>query len=109
MSIQSPYEILDLGNGGVLDTPILKWELGEMTINVRRDNKVKTVGVLRIFIPLETKPIFPDYYDITATTLIAQLLPYLKQPEFIKQRFKITKQGVAPTARFTLEVSPLGS
>ena len=106
MAIESPYEIFDIGDGGVVTTKILKWELGEMTIKTRVVVGQKVVRVLRIFVPPETKPIFPDYYDITSTTLIAQLLPYLQQPTFVNQVFKITKRGVAPKARFTLEVSP---
>ena len=107
--IASPYEIFDIGDGGVVNTPILKWELGEMTINVRRTQQAKTIKVLRIFVPAETKPIFPDYYDITSTTLIAQLVPFLQQPDYTTKRYKITKIGVAPTARFTLEVTPISA
>jgi hypothetical protein len=106
MSIQSPYEILELGDGGKIVTPILKWEIGVMTINRRSDKVIKEVQVLRIFIPHEVKPIFPDYYDLTSTTLIAQLLPQLQQPTFVNNVFTITKIGVAPRARFTLEVAP---
>jgi hypothetical protein len=106
MSIQSPYEILELGDGGKLVTPILKWEVGVMTINRRSDGVKKEVQVLRIFIPHEVKPIFPDYYDLTSTTLVAQLLPHLQKPDYMNYIFTITKFGVAPRARFTLEVSP---
>jgi len=106
MSIESPYEIFDIGDGGVVTTKILKWELGEMTIKTRVVVGQKVVKVLRIFVPPETKPIFPDYYDITSTTLIAQLVPFLQQADFINKKYKITKVGVAPQARFTLEVSP---
>jgi hypothetical protein len=107
MPIQSPYEILELGDGGKLVTNILKWELGNMTINRRSDGVKKDVQVLRIFIPHTVKPIFPDYYDLTSTTLIAQLLPHLQKADYTNYIFTITKHGVAPRARFTLDVAPM--
>jgi hypothetical protein len=56
-------------------------------------------------VPQEDKAHFPFYYDVTSKTLRAQLVPLL--PGIIARgaRITVTKHGVAPAARFTLEVS----
>ena len=103
--LPSPYEIMDLGDGGTIATTIENWKLGSMKITPRKIGVEKEISALRIWVPLEVKPTVPPYYDITSGTLIAGLLGYLKQPGWEKKRYKITKHGVAPMARFTLEVT----
>jgi len=53
------------------------------------------------------KALFPDYWDISSKTLVAQLLPQLRLPGYEGKKFTITNYGIAPKARFTLEVRPL--
>lgn len=107
--LPKPYELLELGDGGSVEFPVLKWEHGTMTIQPRDGRQAKEIEVLRVHVPPEVKPIFPDYYDITATTLIAQVLPVLQAPGWEARRFKVQKFGVAPRARFQVTVSTPGA
>jgi hypothetical protein len=102
-----PYEILDLGDRGTKDLVVEKWELGTMKIVPRRDRIEKRIKALRVWVTEEVKPTEPGYWDITSTTLIQGFLPHLEVPDFKLKRFRITKYGVAPAARFTLEVIPI--
>jgi len=102
-----PYEILDLGDGGTKELIILDYRLGKMIIHPRPAGLPKEIAVLRVYVPESIKPLFPDYYDITAQTLIAQLLPILESGNYKDKKFIITKYGEAPKARFQVEVKPL--
>ena len=104
--LPGPYEILDLRDGESIDLRVERWELGKMRIRVRRTGEEKEIIALRVYVPPELKPTLPHYYDITANTLRAGLLPYLEKPDYRRYIFRITKIGVAPTARFMLEVIP---
>jgi hypothetical protein len=103
--LPTPYEILELPDHGVLSTRISSYEIGEMTITPRDGRPTKVIPTLRITVPTTDKTHFPFYWDITAQTLIAQLVPFLLKPGYQSKRFTITKQGVAPKARFTLGVA----
>jgi len=59
-----------------------------------------------VFVPFALKPVGVSYWDITSQLLVAQMLPYLEGPGYKDKVFTITKHGVAPKARFTLEVKP---
>jgi hypothetical protein len=103
--LAKPYELLDLGDGGTKAFQVDRHELGQMQITPRV-GLAKAIHVLRVWVPVADKALHPPYWDITATTLIDQLLPYLKSAAHARSRYTITKTGVAPTARFTLVVTP---
>lgn len=65
------------------------------------------VEVLRVHVERESKPAGLAYWDVTQKTLIAQLLPLLAMPRFDAFEYAITKHGVAPKSRFTVEKAPL--
>ena len=102
--LPGPYELLELEDGGALSTRISNWELGEVTIHPAYKPEGKQVTTLRIHVPQTDKEFFPFYWDVTSQTLIAQLVPHLEQPHFELKTYIIIKHGVAPSARFTLEV-----
>ena len=102
--LEGPYEILELDDRESIEFHIEKWQLGEMVIKPKYAPQGKTIKALRVFIPKEEKNFFPYYWDVTGQTLVAQLLPILEGNKFKGKVFKITKYGVAPRARFTLEV-----
>lgn len=105
VAIAEPMELLDLPDKGVLTTRVLRFEEGEATIQTEKVPDGKVISVTRIHVPQEDKAHFPFYYDVTSKTLRAQLVPLL--PGIIARgaRITVTKHGVAPAARFTLEVS----
>jgi len=102
-----PYEILDLGTGGMRDLEIRKFKVGRMTIHPRPAGAPKEIVALRVWVSARTKTLYPDWYDITSQTLIAQLLPVLESEDYLAKRFTIQKFGAGPTARFSLAINPL--
>jgi len=102
--LPGPFEILELDDGETLETKILRWDLGEVTIHPSYKPEGKDILALRIHVPEESKEYFPWYWDITSQTLVAQLIPYLRAPGFENKEYSITKHGVAPRARFSLVV-----
>lgn len=102
--LTGPAELLDLMDGGSITTRILAYSFDHMTINVGPAKTPKIVNALRITVPPTDKTHFPFYWDITAQTLIAQLLPILEKGNYQARRFTITKHGNPPSARFSLGV-----
>jgi len=79
-----------------------KWEQGTTQITTMRNGTAtaKIINVLRVYLPAGEKRVGMPYWDITSTTLQAQMLPLLPQAQARKTRIRITKHGVAPLARF---------
>lgn len=102
--LEGPFEILELEDGETLTTKILRWEIGEVEIHPSYQPEGKMIKALRVHVPESDKEYFPFYWDVTSQTLLAQLHPYLERPGYELRTYKITKHGVAPRARFTLEV-----
>jgi hypothetical protein len=102
--LAGPYEIFELTDGEVRELRIIRYETGDVTIHPLHTTAPKVVTALRVFVPRETKPVGPDYWDITSKTLVAQMLPYLEAWGYRGKVFVVTKYGVAPRARFTLDV-----
>jgi hypothetical protein len=102
--LESPFEILELDDGEEIILTIQKFQEGEMVIHPKHQEGEKVIIALRVFVPESEKTLFPYYWDLTASTLVAQLLPILKNGRFLGKQFKIKKYGVAPRARFSLEV-----
>ena len=103
--LEGPFEILELGDKETLTTRIMRWQIGEVEIHPAYKPEGKWIKALRIHVPETDKQYFPWYWDVTSQTLLAQLVPYLERPGYELRTYKITKHGVAPRARFTLEVS----
>jgi len=104
-----PFEILDLADRGSVRLRVVSWERGTMTIKPRYPGAPaeKEIEVLRVHLAEGVKPYPPSYWDITSKTLEAQMLPLLLERDFPRYEYVITKYGVAPRARFTVERVPL--
>lgn len=127
MELPKPTEILELADGQRITFHVKGWEQGTLRIfpkdwegrvqsmlNRHQIDQVgattmlaegKAIDALRVVVPKEEMPPGKMYWDITATTLIAQLKPYLEAPDFRTRVFTVTAHGIAPAKRFTLEVS----
>jgi len=107
--LPGPYEIFELASGETRELRIVGWERGTIVIHPRfvGGPEEKVIECLRVHLPEGFKPYPPGYYDVTAKTLIWQLMPFLREPRYERQLYRITKYGVAPKARFTLAVVPL--
>ena len=108
--LQGPYELLDLPDRGSVRLRVTYWERGSIEIHPRYEGAPasKEVEALRLHLAPGVKPYPPSYYDVTSKTLQAQLLPLLVERGYERYTFVVTKYGVAPRARFTLEAVPLG-
>jgi len=104
IKMDGPYEIFELTDGETRQLRINNWQRGNVTIYPAHKPTGKVINALRVHVPPETKSFFPYYWDITSKMLVAQMLPYLQVPGYQDKVFVITKYGVAPKARFTLEV-----
>jgi len=67
----------------------------------------KEVEVLRVHVTEAAKVAPPYYFDITSKTLMAQMIPLLMERDYDRYEYLVTKYGVAPKARFTLERIPI--
>lgn len=99
-----PFEILEMGDEETKDFKVLKWEVGETKIHPAYKPEGKWIKSLRLFIPEDTKDYFPFYWDVTSQTLIAQLVPMLEVMDLTSKVFRVTKHGLGPRARFSVEV-----
>ncbi len=99
-----PYEIFDYPAGGVFESKVLGWTSGQALIKPKATNEEKYVQVIRLQLPPEARPAGMPYLDVTSKTLQAQLAPVLQDIVQNHRTVRITKYGVAPAARFSLEV-----
>lgn len=108
MAIDPPIELLDLPAEGELVTRVLRMEEGRAFIKPGRAPQGVEVAVIRLHVPPDDKPMDPKYWDVTATTLHPSLRAQLPAAILEGRWVKIRKFGVAPRARFSLEVFPPG-
>jgi len=107
--LSKPYEIFDLADGQSMTLKVTTYERGSMEIAPKYlpPGTTKVIEALRIQLAPGVKAYPPQYYDVTSGTLIAQLLPYFMERGFTNYAYKVTKYGVAPKARFTVDRLPL--
>ena len=101
--LASPVELIDLQDGESKTFRVLSWEKAPLTIRPPHRPEGKTITAIRVHVPAEDKPTFPHYWDLTATTLVAQMEPQLKRPDLPRLRFTILAQGIGPKKRFSVE------
>ena len=104
--LDGPFEILELGDRQSIELTVQDFILGDIMIHPRFAGAPaeKRIHGLRIVVPMSTKPIGPNYYDITSQTLIVQMQPFLSDLKSKKGKVKITAFGFAPSKRFTVEM-----
>ncbi len=108
MPLEPPIELLNLPSEGELVTRVTRMEESETFIKPGRAPQGVNVQVIRLHVPPEDKPTAPLWWDVTATTLHPSLRAQLPGAIAEKRWIRIRKFGVAPRARFSLEVYPVG-
>jgi len=105
--VTEPFEFWDMEDQEIRVVKFTRWEEGTIEIHPRYPGapESKTVRVLRLHLAEGIKTTLPGYWDMTSKHLIAALLPILRAPGLEDKTFTIQKFGVAPSARFSLEVS----
>jgi hypothetical protein len=104
MAIDKTMELLDLQDAQSATFRVTRWEAYKGTIKTTKEPDGKEIDVLRVYVdPADKKHGLP-WYDITAKTLVAQLTPLLDTIVAQRRYVNITKRGVAPMARYSVEV-----
>lgn len=101
--LKAPIELLDLADGESVEFSVLRWEQGEIRIETRLEPEGKVVPCFRLWVPAEDKPMGAPYWDVSSRTLQARLEPVLEQLVASRRRIRVTKFGVAPTARHQVD------
>jgi hypothetical protein len=104
--LTSPFELLELQDGESVNFRAERYEKAETTIVPKHLPTGKRVTALRVHIRHEDKPTFPYYWDLTASTLVAQIEPHLRREDLARLRFTITARGIGPKKRFSVDVAP---
>jgi len=104
--LSGPFELFDLPDRGELVTRVTAFEDGTATIKPARAPQGVEVRMVRLHVPPEDKPHVPFYWDLTASRFLPTLVAALPAVVQGQRWVRIVKEGVAPRARFTLEVLP---
>jgi hypothetical protein len=104
--LPAPMEILEMSDGEVRELTVSGYAVGQTTITPRDRNVSKVITVVRLSVPAAVKATWPPYWDLTAGTLTAQLVPMLAAVTSWPRVIRLIKYGVAPKARYSVELLP---
>lgn len=104
--LPGPYEIYEWRDGEERVFTIERYEVGELEIHPRDGRPPKMIQVLRVHVPVEEKPAFPHYWDLTSSRLVAQLQSVLGAHRGSRRQVKVTAIGQAPRTHFSVTWLP---
>ena len=101
-----PYEILELAHCESIVLKPVSWESGRFTFHPKwmPPGGLKTVLAVRIHLDPKDKPSFPHYYDITASTLVPQVMALLTAGVPEGYGIRIHAVGTGPKKRFEVSL-----
>jgi len=101
-----PYEILELEPGKPVRIKVLGYKIGRMTIHPKYSAGAfeKTIVAIRIFTDEESKPTFPQYWDITPSRLVYQLAPLLANHNMIGRTIELYRDIPGPKAHYQVRI-----
>jgi len=105
--LEGPFEILELEDQQTKEIQPTGFRIGTVVIYPQHKPTGKEIKAVRLFVAEGAKDFSPYYWDVTSQTLNAQMIPYLESREPGTYVLVITKHGIAPKARFTLQVRPV--
>jgi len=107
--LEGPYEILELAPCEEKTLRVVDWEHGKMRIRPRwmPIGEFKEILAVRIHVPPEDKPLFPHYWDLTARTLVTQVMAILTRGIPEGYGIRIHAVGYAPRKRFEVSLVKL--
>jgi hypothetical protein len=106
VELDRPYEIYEWEDGKTERWTILRWELGQLEIQLRSREGTKDIDVLRIHVPPEDKEHEPYYWDLTSARLTRQLRGILDRTTALPVTLEITAIGRAPRTHFSVTPVP---
>ncbi len=99
--LSGPLELLELRDGESKDLTVLGSDKGKTTIKV--EGAEKTIDVLRLYVSRLEKGPGPPWWDLTSTTLIADVEPKLGRIlDEGRLRIRILAFGSGKRKRFTV-------
>jgi hypothetical protein len=103
--LPEPYEFLELADKSSIRLRIQSYDYGLALIKPKYPGAPaqKEIKVLRFHMDRKDKPTAPHYWDFTASTAIASILPMLRANYHKTKVLVLTAQGVAPKKRFTVD------
>lgn len=104
--IPKPVEVLELQHGEAVTFHVERWEKGQLTIFPAHAPQGKLVDVIRVHVKHTDKEHFPYYYDLTASSLVAQIEPQLRRTDYQGITFRVTAFGFGAKKRFSLDINP---
>ena len=107
MAVSSPFDILELRDGGELVTRVTAVEEGPVTVTPRDGRNPKVVQAVRLHVPPEDKQTAPDWWDVTSQSVKPNLLVVAALAVTSRRYLKMHKYGTGPGARFSVELLPL--
>jgi len=104
--LEPPYEILELAHCEEIVLRPVDWETGRFTFHPTwmPPERMKTVTAVRVHVSREDKPLFPHYWDITAGTLVPQVMALLTAGVPEGYGIRIHAVGTAPKKRFEVSL-----
>lgn len=105
-TLPKPYEIYEWTDGATEEWTVIRWELGELTIEPRDGRPPKDIEVLRIHVGADQKAEYPLYWDLTSARLVGQLRGILSPSGLGPTRIRVTAIGAAPRTHFSVTRIP---
>ena len=105
-TLPGPSELLELKDGESATFTPVRFEEGEAVIHPDHAPQGKKVPHLRVHVAPSDKAHFPYYWDVHATTLVAQLTPWVKRADAARLVFTVTAHGFGEKKRFSVETRP---
>lgn len=104
--LPGPFEYWDLEDGESRTIRVESYREGQAHIEPRYPGapRKKIIPIMRLQLQPGFKPHVPNYWDISSKHLQVALRPYLNRQDLKDLEFVITKFGVPPRARYSLEV-----
>jgi hypothetical protein len=104
--LQGPYEILELDHLAITTITPTGYESGLMDIQPKYAPRgtTKRIKVLRLFYDKPSDQAGVNWWDITSSTLIAQVQPMIEAVIQQHKSIAIKAEGQAPRKRFTVRV-----
>ncbi len=106
--LEAPLEWMGLLDGQQVSFHIERWTKGEAVIYQTSTRQQKIIPVLRLYVRPSDKVIGAPYWDVSATTSVARLNPYLDRPDLRDLEFTFVRHGTPPAARDEIRIKGPG-
>jgi hypothetical protein len=105
--LSHPIELLEVKGTRTVSLRVEHYERGTVTIEPKRGGGPVTLEALRLFGVRVNAPTKVPYLDITQSTLIRALLPFLDNPVTAHRVMSISRRGRGAKSIYTLQVGEI--